>query len=63
VIGGNSVSIPFSVFSETFPLAGRYLENHKEEIRENVETFDGDDWHLFTRAIIIKEHIRKYYYL
>jgi hypothetical protein len=57
VIGGNSVSIPFSEFRETFPLAGRYLENHKEEIRENVETFDGDNWHLFTRA---NNHQRTY---
>jgi len=33
-----------------YPLAGEYLEKHRDTICSNVETFDGENWHLFTRA-------------
>lgn len=43
--------IRFSEFYNRFPLAGTYLNQHKEEIVNNVETCEGDEnWHLFTRV-------------
>jgi hypothetical protein len=43
--------IGFSEFCNRFPLAGTYLNQHKEEIVSNVETCEGDEnWHLFTRV-------------
>jgi len=47
---GKSNPILFEEFSETYPLAGAYLTKHKETIQANVETFQNDEWHLFTRA-------------
>jgi SAM-dependent methyltransferase len=49
--------IPFNRFNETYPLAGAYLEKHKTTISDNVETFEGENWHLFTRA---NNHQRTY---
>jgi hypothetical protein len=49
--------IPFNKFNETYPLAGAYLEKHKTIISDNVETFEGENWHLFTRA---NNHQRTY---
>jgi len=49
--------ISFNVFSETYPLVGAYLNRHKTTICNNVETFEGDNWHLFTRA---NNHQRTY---
>lgn len=57
VIGGKSEDISFNIFKETYPLAGEYLEKHKASIIKNVETFEGEDWHLFTRA---NNHQRTY---
>lgn len=57
IINGKSEVIPFDSFNETYPLAGAYLNKHKTTISENVETFDGDNWHLFTRA---NNHQRTY---
>jgi len=54
---GTSEAVPFSTFKETYPLAGEYLERHKATILENVETFQGESWHLFTRA---NNHQRTY---
>lgn len=52
-----SESIPFNSFNETYPLAGAYLEKYKTTISDNVETFEGENWHLFTRA---NNHQRTY---
>lgn len=49
--------IPFNKFNKTYPLAGAYLEKHKATISNNVETFEGENWHLFTRA---NNHQRTY---
>ena len=45
-----SKPILFEEFSKLYPLAGNYLKKHKKRIIENVETFEGDSWHLYTRA-------------
>ncbi len=50
IIKGKSNPILFEEFSETYPLAREYLTKHKETIQNNVETFEGNEWHLFTRA-------------
>jgi len=50
VDSGQSESIPFNIFKSMYPLAGEYLEKHRDTICSNVETFDGENWHLFTRA-------------
>jgi len=47
---GKSNPILFEEFSKTYPLTGAYLTKHKETIQSNVETFKGEEWHLFTRA-------------
>ena len=57
VENGESEVIPFNRFKETYPLAGAYLEKHKTTISDNVETFEGENWHLFTRA---NNHQRTY---
>ena len=31
-------------------MAGTYLNSHKETIQNSVDTFENDEWHLFTRA-------------
>ncbi|OFY43673.1 MAG: hypothetical protein A2X18_09515 [Bacteroidetes bacterium GWF2_40_14] len=41
--------ILFDDFCVRFPLAGQYLIEHKAVIKENVDTYEGNRWHLFTR--------------
>jgi len=47
---GKSKPILFDEFSKRYPLAGTYLNSHKETIQNSVDTFENDEWHLFTRA-------------
>lgn len=43
--------IPFNEFCERYPLAGEYLSRNKDEIINNVETWeDQQKWHHFTRV-------------
>lgn len=43
--------IPFNEFCERYPLAGEYLSRNKDEIIDNVETWeDQQKWHHFTRV-------------
>ncbi len=57
VFNGESQAILFPRFKNTYPLAGEYLERNKTIIQKEVETFEGDKWHLFTRA---NNHQRDY---
>jgi predicted type IV restriction endonuclease len=50
ITNGKSNPILFEDFSKTYHLTGAYLTKHKETIQSNVETFQGEEWHLFTRA-------------
>ena len=47
---GKSTPILFNEFSNIYPLACDYLKRHKETIQNSVETFNDNQWHLFTRA-------------
>ena len=49
VIDGKKVQVLFNDFANRYPLAGRYLTEHKRTIKQNVETYPDDKWHLFTR--------------
>jgi len=49
IIKGKKVQILFDDYCERFPLAGRYLSQFESTIKENVETYPGNKWHLFTR--------------
>ena len=49
VIDGKKVQVLFNDFANRYPLAGRYLTEHKRTIKQNVETYPNDKWHLFTR--------------
>lgn len=49
VVDGKKVQILFDEFCERYPLAGRYLSKNEATIKENVETYADDKWHLFTR--------------
>lgn len=49
VVDGKKVQILFDEFCERYPLAGRYLSENEATIKENVETYADDKWHLFTR--------------
>ena len=51
VSNGLVSEIPFKDFKKRFPKAGKYLEKHKVNIQDNVETVnDTEGWHLFTRV-------------
>ncbi len=49
VIEGKKVQILFDDFVNRYPQAGRYLTEHENTIKQNVETYPDDKWHLFTR--------------
>lgn len=49
IIERKKVQILFFDFCNRFPLAGRYLTKYEAVIKENVETYEGNKWHLFTR--------------
>ena len=58
IVNGCVHDILFSDYERRYPLAGRYLREHRAEIEANVQTLpdrfpalDRDEnWHLFTRA-------------
>jgi len=50
IIDGKSRAILFDEFSAKYPLASDYLNTQKKIIMKNIETFDNDEWHLYTRA-------------
>jgi len=49
VIDGKKVQILFEDFTNRYPLSGRYLSEHENTIKQNVKTYPGNKWHLFTR--------------
>lgn len=49
VIEGKKVQVLFEDFVNRYPKAGRYLTEHENTIKQNVETYPDDKWHLFTR--------------
>lgn len=61
VVDGISYEILFNEFCEQFPLAGAYLSRTKQTIQNNVRTFKGESWHLFTRANNIARNFPKVY--
>lgn len=54
--GANNDIIPFSELKDTYPLLAEYLSANKQRITEQVECYEGDIWHRFTR-----EHNHKLY--
>lgn len=47
--GANNEVIPFSELKEKYPLLAEYLSTNKQRITEQVECYEGDLWHRFTR--------------
>lgn len=47
--GANNEGIPFSELKEKYPLLAEYLSTNKQRITEQVECYEGDLWHRFTR--------------
>ena len=47
--GASNNIIPFSILKEKYPLLADYLSQNKQRITEQVECYDGDYWHRFTR--------------
>lgn len=47
--GASNEIIPFSEVKSKYPLLAEYLSDNKQRITEQVECFDGDLWHRFTR--------------
>ena len=46
-----NIKINFIDFCKRYPLAGKYLLEHKKTIKSNVEHKDSEDeWHLYTRV-------------
>lgn len=47
--GASNDIIPFSQLKAKYPLLADYLTANKQRITEQVECYDGDFWHRFTR--------------
>lgn len=47
--GASNDIIPFSQLKEKYPLLADYLSANKHRITEQVECYDGEFWHRFTR--------------
>lgn len=47
--GASNETIPFSELKERYPLLADYLTANKQRITKQVECYDGDFWHRFTR--------------
>lgn len=56
--GASNNIIPFSQLKERYPLLASYLSSNKQMITEQVECYEGDFWHRFTR-----EHNHALYYV
>lgn len=61
VDNGTAQEIPFTEFSELFPLAGEYLARNQQRIQSNVETFQEERWLVYTRANNIARNFPKVY--
>lgn len=58
---GKAYEIPFTEFCNQYPLAGEYLIRNQERIKQNVETFPEERWHVYTRANNIARNFPKVY--
>lgn len=47
--GANNEIIPFTKLKKKYPLLSKYLSSNKKRICENVECYEGNFWHRFTR--------------
>lgn len=58
---GKAYEIPFTDFCDQYPFAGEYLNRNQERIKQNVETFPEERWHVYTRANNIARNFPKVY--
>ena len=61
VINEKKYPILFDDFQERFPLAAKYLKNHKKKLKEGVRQFNNDSqrWHLYTRESHLEKNFSK----